>query len=70
MSSQIANMLDGLELFSDFSYAELEVIGGYLIFEEAKAGKVIFSEGEPGNFLVIWQRRELMLMQEKKLQDV
>ena len=53
MTKRIANMLDGLELFSDFSYPELEVIGRYLNFAEASAGKVIFREGEPGDFLVI-----------------
>lgn len=64
MSSQIANMLDGLELFSDFSYAELEVIGGYLNFEEAEVGKVIFSEGEPGSFLVILIKGRIAIYKE------
>lgn len=53
MTSKIADMLDGLELFSDFAYAELEVIARYVNFEEAEAEKLIFREGDAGNFLVI-----------------
>ena len=50
---KIADLLDGLELVQDFTYAELELIAGYVTHEEAGKGKVIFQEGEPGNFMLI-----------------
>jgi CRP-like cAMP-binding protein len=49
----IADMLDGLELVQDFAYAELELFAGYVTLEEAHKGKVIFQEGDPGNFMMI-----------------
>lgn len=53
MASKFADLLDGLELFNDFTYSELEVIARYLSLEDAKEGKVIFREGEKGNFMLI-----------------
>lgn len=50
---KIADLLDGLELVQDFTYPELEMIAGYLALEEAAKGKVIFQEGDPGNFMMI-----------------
>lgn len=50
---KIADMLDGLELVQDFKYPELEVIARYVMHEQADAGKVIFEEGDPGNFMLI-----------------
>lgn len=50
---KIADMLDGLELVQDFTYPELEMIANYVMHEEAKKGKVIFQEGDPGNFMLI-----------------
>lgn len=53
MASKIGDLLDGLELFRDFAYPELEIIGRYLSLEDAQEGKVIFKEGDPGNFMMI-----------------
>lgn len=53
MTNRIADLLDGLELFAEFSYVELEVIGRYLNVEDVKGGEAIFREGEPGNFMMI-----------------
>lgn len=50
---KIADLLDGLELVQDFTYTELELIARYVSHEEADKGKVIFQEGEPGNFMLI-----------------
>lgn len=50
---KIADMLDGLELVQDFTYPELEMIADYVRHEEAGKGKVIFEEGDPGNFMLI-----------------
>lgn len=53
MSAAIAELIDGLEIFRDFSYRELEVLGGYLGQMKSAAGSVIFNEGDPGSHLLI-----------------
>lgn len=53
MSAEIADMLDGLELFTDFSYAELKTFGKYVAAHASKKGEVIFSEGDPGNHMLV-----------------
>ncbi|NRR34209.1 cyclic nucleotide-binding domain-containing protein [Oxalobacteraceae bacterium] len=50
---KIADLLDELELFREFSFPEIEVIARYLTFEEVDASKTIFHEGDPGNFMLI-----------------
>jgi CRP/FNR family transcriptional regulator, cyclic AMP receptor protein len=50
---KIADLLDGLDLFKDFAYPELETIGGYLQLEEVAQGTVIFNEGDPGSYMFI-----------------
>ena len=50
---KIADLLDGLDLFKGFSYAELEIIAGYLQSEEVAGGAVIFNEGDPGTYMFI-----------------
>jgi CRP/FNR family cyclic AMP-dependent transcriptional regulator len=49
----IADLLDGLELVSDFRYQELEMIAKYLSHEEVEQGRVLFAEGDPGDFMLI-----------------
>lgn len=53
MASKVADLLDGLDLFKGFVYAELEVLGRYLTLEEVDEDKVIFKEGDPGNYMMI-----------------
>jgi CRP-like cAMP-binding protein len=53
MTNAIADVLDGLELFREFSYAELKQIGRYLGWENKKQGDVIFAEGDEGNYMLI-----------------
>lgn len=53
MSEQIANLIDGLEFFQDFSFAELKAVGGYLAYVEVAKGETIFSEGDAGNHMLI-----------------
>lgn len=50
---KIADLLDDLELFREFSYQELEWIAPYLQLEALTAGQVIFSEGDLGNYMLI-----------------
>ncbi len=50
---EIADLLDGLELFNVFSYTDLKIIGRHLAFEPKKKGEVVFSEGDPGNYMLI-----------------
>ncbi len=53
MTNKIADLLDGLEFFKDFSYRELEVIGPHLMSITARKGDVIFHEGDPGAYMLI-----------------
>lgn len=53
MSIQLADMLDGLDFFNDFTYHELETIARHLTYLAAKKGEVIFHEGEPGSYMLI-----------------
>lgn len=49
----VADALDGLDLFKDFAYPDLKLIGRYLASETKEKGEVIFSEGDPGNYMLI-----------------
>jgi CRP-like cAMP-binding protein len=51
--TDIADILDGLELFRGFSYPELKIVGRYLARQATRQGEVIFSEGDPGNYMLI-----------------
>lgn len=53
MSSKIADLLDDLEFFREFSYPENETIGRYLMHMTAGKGDVIFNEGAPGSHMLI-----------------
>lgn len=53
MSQKIADQIDGLEFFRDFSYPELEALGRYLGTMTVDQGKLIFDEGDPGNSMLI-----------------
>lgn len=53
MSEKIADLLDGLELFKDFSYPELKTIASYLTYHEVGKGEVVFNEGDAGSYMLI-----------------
>lgn len=53
MSNQIANLIDGLEFFRDFSFRELEAFSRYCSFQEYQRGEVIFNEGDAGTFMLV-----------------
>lgn len=53
MKNSIADILDGLNLFADFSYPELGVVGRYMMPQSAQKGEAIFHEGDPGSFMLI-----------------
>lgn len=53
MSEKIAELLDGLDLFKDFSYPELRTIACYLTFHEVGKGEVVFKEGDAGSYMLI-----------------
>lgn len=50
---KIADLLDELELFRDFSFQELEIIALYLRLEEVPKDAVVFNEGDPGTYMLI-----------------
>ncbi|MCK9284077.1 MAG: cyclic nucleotide-binding domain-containing protein [Rhodocyclaceae bacterium] len=52
MDTDVADALDGLDLFKGFSYPELKVVGRYLVRLSKKQGEVVFSEGEPGTYML------------------
>lgn len=53
MSGSIADLLDGLELFKDFSFHELRTIAHYLSFHTVKANGIVFHEGDAGTSMLI-----------------
>ncbi len=53
MKERIADLLEGLHPFQEFSYPELEVVARYLMPQVARKGEVIFNEGDPGSFMLI-----------------
>lgn len=53
MKKTIADLLDGLALFRDFSYPDLMVVANYLTMEASPRGATVFQEGDPGNFMLI-----------------
>ena len=50
---KIADILDELDLFQDFPYSELEIVGRYLHLEDIVKGAEIFREGDPGTYMLI-----------------
>lgn len=52
-SDRIADLLDGLELFTDFTYPELRTIGHYLSFHAIQQDEIVFNEGDAGNYMLI-----------------
>lgn len=53
MGEKIADILDGLELFRDFSFPELAIVGKYLNLQRSSKGYVVFREGDPGASMLI-----------------
>lgn len=53
MTINIADVLDGLELFQDFAYPDLKVIGRYLDQVKKQQGEQIFAEGDSGDSMFI-----------------
>lgn len=62
MKNSIADVLDGLNLFADFSYPELGVVGRYMMPQSAKKGEAIFSEGDPGSFMLILTQGNMSIL--------
>jgi CRP/FNR family cyclic AMP-dependent transcriptional regulator len=61
MSRNTADLLDGLELFADFSYPELQHIGRFVGYQGLKQGEVVFREGDPGSFMLILVEGQLSI---------
>ena len=52
-TTDVADLLNGLDLFSGFSYGELKIIARFLSHETRQADEIIFHEGDPGSFMLI-----------------
>lgn len=53
MTRPIADLLDGLTLFNGFGYPELQAVARYLTRLQVPIGQPVFSEGDPGDSLLI-----------------
>jgi CRP/FNR family transcriptional regulator, cyclic AMP receptor protein len=53
VSTKIADLLDGLDLFKDFSYPELKTLASYLIYHRVKKDETVFNEGDAGDHMLI-----------------
>ena len=53
MNIRIADQLDGLELFKDFSFQELRTVSQYLHTRSVGKNEVIFHEGDPGTYMLL-----------------
>ncbi|MDE2599849.1 MAG: cyclic nucleotide-binding domain-containing protein [Rhodocyclaceae bacterium] len=61
MSRDMAELLDGLDLFAGFSYPELQSIGRFVGYRGLKRGELVFSEGDPGAFMLILVEGQLSI---------
>ena len=52
MSAHIADLIDGLEFFKDFSYPELKLLSGYFGQMQIDKDKVVSNEGDPGSYML------------------
>lgn len=61
MTDRIADILDGLTLFQDFSYPELTTISRFLTHRVYQQGHVLFEEGDPGDTMLILAEGKLSI---------
>lgn len=61
MSREMADLLDGLDLFAGFSYPELQLIGRFVSYQGLKRGEAVFREGDPGSFMLILVEGQLSI---------
>lgn len=61
VNADIADILDGLDLFKNFSYADLKTISCHLVQETMPRGSVLFNEGDPGSFMLILVEGQLSI---------
>ena len=61
MTDQIADILDGLALFQDFSYPELKTMSRFLKHQAHKQGDTLFEEGDPGDTMLILAEGKLSI---------
>lgn len=53
MSEKIADLLDELEIFKNFSFGELKILARYMIYRELKKDDGVFNEGDVGDYMLI-----------------
>jgi CRP-like cAMP-binding protein len=61
MPLDVASILDDLDLFKDFSYADLKTIGRYLTPLTKSKDEIVFSEGDPGEYMLILAEGKLSI---------
>jgi CRP-like cAMP-binding protein len=60
-TNRIADLLDGLEFFREFSRPELVTFSPHLKSLRASKGEVIFQEGDPGSYMAILVRGRIAI---------
>ena len=66
-ASQVASMLDGVQMFRDFEWAQIEALSAYLQMYRALPGMVLFREGDHGDFMCIVLEGKLEIHKEDHL---
>lgn len=61
MTDRIADILDGLALFQEFSYPELKTISRFVTHVVYQQGEVLFEEGDPGDTMLILAEGKLSI---------
>ncbi|HEX5337956.1 MAG TPA: cyclic nucleotide-binding domain-containing protein [Gallionella sp.] len=66
-ASQVASMLDDVQMFRDFEWTQIEALSAYLQLYQASPGAVLFREGDHGDFMCIVLKGKLEIHKEDHL---
>lgn len=62
--AELAAMIEGMPLFSDLEWNEVETLANYMQAYEAGKGSAVFSEGEAGNFMCLLVKGKVDVIKE------
>jgi CRP/FNR family cyclic AMP-dependent transcriptional regulator len=66
-AGQVASMLDGVQMFRDFEWAQIEALSAYLQLYRAAPGMELFREGDHGDFMCVVLEGKLEIHKEDHL---
>jgi len=61
---EACEMIAGMQLFSDLAWPDVESLAAFVQCYEVAAGTLIFSEGEPGNYLCLLVSGQIEILKE------